>query len=84
MGGQNVSLHANKTLEYVKRDTMNTEDFHKRLKELYLPAEGQFTLVDVPEISFISIDGEGSPEDEAFKHAVKWLFSIVHPHKTSL
>ncbi len=57
---------------------MNVEDFHKRLKELYLPTENQFTFVDVPEMNFIAIDGEGNPENEIFKSSIKWIYSVVH------
>ena len=38
---------------------MNVEQFHNRLRELYSPPEGQFTMVDVPEIRFAVIDGMG-------------------------
>ncbi len=57
---------------------MNVEDFHKRLKELYLPTENQFTIVDVPEINYIAIDSEGNPESETFKNSIKWIYSMVH------
>ena len=57
---------------------MNIEDFHKRLKELYLPPKNQFTVVDVPEINYIVIDGEGNPESETFKSSIKWIYSVVH------
>lgn len=57
---------------------MNVEDLHKRLKELYLPPEGQFTLVDVPKIDYLVVDGEGDPQGEAYARAMKWLFSVVH------
>ena len=57
---------------------MNAEEFHKRLKELYLPPELQFTLVDIPVISYMVVDGEGNPECKAFKVAVKWVFSLAH------
>ena len=57
---------------------MNVEGFHKRLKELYLPPEKQFTLVDVPEIRFAVIDGKGNPESDECAEAVKWLYSVVH------
>lgn len=56
---------------------MDADKFHKRLKELYLPSEDQFTIVDVPEISFIVIDGKGNPECDSFKNAVTWLYSVV-------
>jgi len=54
---------------------MNVEAFHKRLRELYLPPEKQFTLVDVPEIRFAAIDGKGNPESDESAEAVKWLYS---------
>jgi len=57
---------------------MNVEAFHKRLRELYLPREKQFTLVDVPEIRFAAIDGKGNPESDECAEAVKWLYSVVH------
>jgi hypothetical protein len=57
---------------------MNVEAFHERLRELYLPPEKQFTLVDVPEIRFAVVDGDGSPESDECREAVKWLYSVVH------
>jgi hypothetical protein len=53
----------------------------KRLEELYLPPAGDFTLVHVPELKFIMIDGKGSPNGEAFEQAVQWLFATVYPIK---
>jgi hypothetical protein len=57
---------------------MNVRAFHQRLRELYLPAERQFTLVDVPDIRFAVIDGRGNPESVECAEAVKWLYSVVH------
>lgn len=57
---------------------MNVEEFHNRLRELYLPPEGQFTLVDVPEIRFAVIDGKGDPGNGESVNAAKWLYSVVH------
>ena len=57
---------------------MNVEQFHDRLRELYLPPEGQFTLVDVPEIRYAVIDGKGDPGNGKSVEAAKWLYSVVH------
>ena len=57
---------------------MNVEGFHKRLRELYLPPQKRFTLVDVPEIRFAVIDGKGNPECGESAEAVKWLYSVAH------
>jgi hypothetical protein len=57
---------------------MNVDAFHNRLKELYLPPQKRFTLVDVPDIRFGVIDGTGNPESDECARAVKWLYSVVH------
>ena len=60
---------------------MNVEEFHKRLRELYLPPENQFTLIDVPEIRFAVIDGTGNPASDECAGAAKWIFSVIHTVK---
>lgn len=57
---------------------MNVEKFHTRLKELYLPASDQFQIVDVPEIRFAIMDGQGDPAGDQGAEAVKWLYAIAH------
>ena len=61
---------------------MEEKEFLKRMKELYLPSDKEFSLVDVPEIQFVMIDCEGNPEGEAYTQAVKWLFTVIHPIKS--
>jgi hypothetical protein len=58
-----------------------TELTKERLKELYLPTTEDFVFVDVPELQFAMVDGDGDPDGEPFRHAVKWLFSAIHPIK---
>lgn len=36
-------------------------DFKKTWKHLYLPPKGKFTLIDVPPMNFLMIDGQGDP-----------------------
>lgn len=60
---------------------MNVEEFHERLRELYLPPERKFTLVDVPEIRYAVVDGEGHPESNECAEAAKWLYFVVHLFK---
>jgi len=52
----------------------------ERLRELYLPPAGDVVFVDVPRMTYVMVDGEGSL-DEPFAHAVRWLFAAVHPIK---
>jgi hypothetical protein len=58
-----------------------TELSKERLKELYLPTTDDFVFVDVPELQFAMVNGEGDPDDMPFRHAVKWLFSAIYPIK---
>lgn len=57
---------------------MNLDVFTHRLTELYQPPAGEFTLIDVPEMKYLMIDGTGDPAGPAFQAAVKWLFSLAH------
>src|SRR5262249_29834983 len=61
--------------------TMSALDSKERLWDLYLPSAEDFVLVDVPELQFIMVDGEGSPEGELFAHLTRWLFAVVQPIK---
>jgi hypothetical protein len=60
---------------------MKTEDPKARLKALYLPTTKDFVFVDVPEMQYVMIDGEGNPDGARFKQAVRWLFTAVYPLK---
>jgi hypothetical protein len=42
---------------------MEKLDYKKKFKELYQPKE-QPVVIDVPEMSFIQIEGHGNPNDE--------------------
>jgi hypothetical protein len=56
-------------------------DDRRRLEELYLPPADGFAVVEVPDLQFVMIDGEGDHEGEAFTHAFRWLFSAIAPIK---
>jgi hypothetical protein len=60
---------------------MSALDDRHRLEELYLPSADDFVMVDVPDLQFVMIDGEGSHEGEAFAEAFRWLFAAIHPIK---
>ncbi len=53
----------------------------ERLNELYLPPSDKFVLVDVPEMRYVMIDGRGAEDRAPLDHAVKWLFTAIHPIK---
>lgn len=57
-------------------------DFKKELKELYNPKPGRFTLVKVPTLQYLMIDGQGDPNKVVeYKEAVEALFSVSYTLK---
>jgi hypothetical protein len=51
------------------------------LNELYLPGTEGFVFVDVPDLQYVMIDGEGDPGGEQHQLAIKWLFASIYPIK---
>lgn len=61
---------------------MDKVDFKKTMKALWQPPTGRFTVVDVPPMQFVKVDGHGDPNTApAYKRAVEWLYSVSYPLK---
>jgi hypothetical protein len=57
-------------------------DFKKDLKHLYLPAANKITVVDVPAMNFVTIDGTGDPNtSREYQAAIEALYSISYTIK---
>lgn len=57
-------------------------DYKKAFPELYNPGRTP-SIVDVPEINFLSVDGEGDPNGPAFAEAVEALYSVSYAVRMS-
>ncbi|UCH07745.1 MAG: GyrI-like domain-containing protein [Deltaproteobacteria bacterium] len=54
-------------------------DLRKELKHLYNPSSKQIAVVDVPEMNFLMIDGQGDPNTSvAYQNAVEALFAVSY------
>jgi hypothetical protein len=60
---------------------MEKVDLKKQLKNLYNPSAKEITTVDVPEMNFLLIDGEGSPNAPQYREAIEALFSVSYTLK---
>jgi hypothetical protein len=61
---------------------MQKLDLRKQLKHLYQPASKEFTIVDVPPLDFLMVDGHGDPNtSEEFHAAVQALYSMSYTVK---
>ena len=57
-------------------------DFKKELKELYNPKAGVFSLVKVPKLQYLMVDGQGDPNKVVeYQEAVEALFSVSYTLK---
>lgn len=58
---------------------MKKLDFKKELKDFYNPSPQKVTLVDVPKMRFIMVDGKGDPNtSKDYYEAVEMLFAISY------
>lgn len=61
---------------------MDKIDFKKSMKALYDAPVGRFARIDVPQLRYVMVDGEGNPNTAAaYKIAVEWLFSVSYAMK---
>ena len=61
---------------------MDKIDFKKTLKPLYNPPATEFVLVEVPEMQFVKVDGEGDPNTApAYRSAIEWLYATSYAMK---
>jgi hypothetical protein len=61
---------------------MEKIDFKKTMKTLYDAPSGRFAKIDVPELVFVMVDGQGNPNSApSYKIAIEWLFSVSYAMK---
>jgi len=64
---------------------MDKRDFKKELKHLYQPSAKEFSLVDVPPLNFLMIDGHGNPNTSPdYTAALEALYSLAYTIKFAL
>lgn len=58
---------------------MTNLDMKKTLKHLYRPSSKAISVVDVPEMAYLMIDGEGNPNiSESYGQAVQALYTLAY------
>lgn len=60
---------------------MQKLDHRKILKQLYSASSAKPTIVDVPSLNFLMIDGRGKPEGGGFQQAAQALFPLAYTLK---
>jgi hypothetical protein len=61
---------------------MKKIDYKKELKQLYEPSSRNVAIVDVPQMNFLMIDGEGDPNTaKSFSDAIEALYPLAYTLK---
>ena len=61
---------------------MEKIDYKKERKHLYKPSAKKVEIVDVPQMNFLMIDGEGNPNtSQSFQDAIDVLYSLSYTLK---
>jgi hypothetical protein len=60
---------------------MEKIDLKKELKAFYNPTAKEVTLIEVPKMNFIMIDGQGAPESPQFAQSIQALYPIAYTIK---
>ncbi|NMC12134.1 MAG: hypothetical protein GYA34_04545 [Chloroflexi bacterium] len=64
---------------------MKKLDWKKDLKQFYTPSSKEFSIIDVPSMNFLKIDGHGDPnKTPQYPLAVEALYSVSYKIKFSL
>jgi hypothetical protein len=63
---------------------MDTLDLRKQYAFLYKPSAKAPQLVNVPDLAFLAVDGEGDPNQEPFQEAVAALYSAAYTLKFAI
>ncbi len=67
------------TLRTLKENAMQTYDIKKQRKNLYAAKPGNFTIVDVPPLEFLMVDGHGDPNTStAYREAIGTLYAASY------
>jgi len=57
---------------------MTNLDLKKTLKHLYNPSAKQVSIVDVPPMNYLMIDGEGNPSTSQYQQSVEALYNLAY------
>jgi hypothetical protein len=56
-------------------------DLKKELKNLYNPSAKEVSVVDVPTMNFLLVNGEGAPTSPQYSEAIEALFTVAYTLK---
>ncbi len=71
--------------KFIWEDIMGKIDVKKMLKQFYNPSAKEVSVVDLPAMNYLMIDGKGDPNNsQSFKEAVEALFTLSYNLKFAI
>ncbi|NLF88840.1 hypothetical protein GX563_08465 [Candidatus Bathyarchaeota archaeon] len=56
-------------------------DCIKELKDIYSASKKEATIVDVPDMNFLMVDGEGAPQSRQYQEAIQAVYPVAYTLK---
>jgi len=53
-------------------------DIKKALTAFYSPTNREFQLVNVPEFTYLAVNGEGDPDGKTFQRAIRSIYPVAY------
>jgi len=53
-------------------------DVKRAMPALYAPQNREFEFVDVPQLTYLSVDGQGDPNGELFQRAIQSIYPVAY------
>ena len=53
-------------------------DVKKSMAALYAPKNRQFELVEVPQLTYLTVDGHGDPDGDSFQCAIRSVYPVAY------
>lgn len=63
---------------------MEKVDFKRKYPELYRPSSKKCSLITVPNMNYLMIDGQGSPKKRSFTESIQALYKVSYALRNSL
>jgi hypothetical protein len=63
---------------------MEKVDFKKELKDYYNASTKEATIIDVPDMNFLMVNGEGAPQSQQYQEAIEAIYAVAYALKFSI
>jgi hypothetical protein len=63
---------------------MDKIDFKKELKQLYTAPTKEAAIIEVPEMNFLMVDGQGSPQSMQYQEAIEAVYPVAYTLKFAI